>query len=145
MGQLTMTREEREAFLAGVHIGVLAVDGNGGAPLVAPIWYSYEPGGDVVISTDTTSSKSELLRRAGKATLCVQTESAPYQYVVVEGAVTLADGVDPAWRRNLARKYLGDELGDMYYESTKDHETTSVTVRLTPERWRTTDYNKQFA
>ena len=148
MGQLTMTREEREAFLAGVHVGVLAVagdgDGAGAAPLVTPIWYSYEPGGDVVVSTGTAANKTELLRRAGRATFCVQTEAAPYQYVVVEGAVTVAEGVDPVWRRALARKYLGDELGDMYYESTKDHEASAVTIRLTPERWRTTDYNKQF-
>ena len=145
MGELTMSKQEREAFLAGVHVGVLAVDGNGGAPLVTPIWYAYQPGGDVVITTSTTSNKTELLRRAGKASFCVQTETAPYVYVVVEGAVTIEDGVDPIWRRDLARKYLGDELGDMYHDSTTDHEATAVTIRLTPERWRTTDYNKQFA
>jgi PPOX class probable F420-dependent enzyme len=139
-----MTKQEREEFLAGMHIGVLAADGDGAAPVVTPIWYSYEPGGDVVVTTDGSSSKTDLLRRSGHATFCVQTEAAPYQYVVVEGAVTITDGVDTTWRRNLARRYLGDELGDMYYESTLEHEETAVTVRVTPQKWHTVDYNKQF-
>jgi hypothetical protein len=74
----------------------------------------------------------------------VQTETAPYQYVVVEGPVMVDDGVDSSWRRTLARHYLGDELGEMYTDATADHEATSVTVRLTPERWRTTDFSKQW-
>jgi len=145
MGALTMTKEEREEFLAGPHVGVLAVDGagDGAAPVVMPIWYSYEPGGDVVITTDTASNKTAALRRAGHASLCVQTEAAPYQYVVIEGPVVISDGVDSEWRRGVARRYLGD-LGDDYTESTMAEEKTAVTVRLTPEKWRTTDYNKLF-
>jgi hypothetical protein len=74
----------------------------------------------------------------------VQTETAPYQYVVVEGPVTLTDGVDPEWRRGLARRYLGETLGDAYIESTTEEERTAVTVRLSPQNWRTTDYSKLF-
>jgi hypothetical protein len=45
----TMTREEREQFLAGVHVGVLSVvSEGGGGPLAVPVWYSYQPGGPVV-------------------------------------------------------------------------------------------------
>jgi PPOX class probable F420-dependent enzyme len=138
-----MSKEEREAFLAGVHIGVLAVNGDG-VPSVTPIWYTYEPGGDVVVSTAADSPKTALLRATGQASLCVQTETAPYIYVVVTGAVTIDDVTDPAWRRELAHRYLGPELGDMYIESTRDSEASSVTVRLTPQRWHTTDYQKQF-
>ena len=140
-----MTKDEREAFLAGQHIGVLAVAGGGGAPVVTPIWYSYEPGGEVVLTTDRGSPKAGALRDAGAASFCVQTETAPYQYVVVEGPVTIADGVYPSWRRALSRRYLGDELGDLYTDSTMEHEATAITVRLTPERWRTVDYAKQFS
>jgi PPOX class probable F420-dependent enzyme len=143
MGALTMTKQEREDFLADTHIGVLAVNGDRDAPVVTPIWYSYEPGGDIVLTTHTSSSKAAALRRAGRASFCVQTETAPYTYVVVEGPVALTDGVDSEWRRGIARKYLG-ELGDGYIESTMEEETTAVTVRLTPEKWRTTDYNKIF-
>ena len=143
MGQLTMTKAEREAFLAELHVAVLAVNGEG-VPSLTPIWYSYEPGGDVLISTAGDSPKTALLRAAGRASVCVQTEAAPYKYVVVEGPVTIEDGVDSAWRRALAHRYLGDELGDMYTDATMDSESGSVTVRITPGRWRTTDYAKQF-
>jgi PPOX class probable F420-dependent enzyme len=143
MGELTMTKDEREAFLADVHVGVLAVNGEG-APSLTPIWYEYEPGGDVLITTAADSPKTALLRAAGRANFCVQTEAAPYKYVVVEGPVTIEDGVDSDWRRALAKRYLGDELGDMYTDATMDSEPGSVLVRITPERWRTTDYAKQF-
>lgn len=144
MGQLTMTKDEREAFLADVHVGVLAVNGDG-APSLTPIWYSYEPGGDVLMNTGAVSPKTALLRANRQASLCVQTESAPYKYVVVQGKVTIDDGPpDAEWRRAVAHRYLGPEFGDMYIDATTDAETTSVTVRLTPERWHTTDYTKQF-
>jgi PPOX class probable F420-dependent enzyme len=146
MGELTMTKKEREEFLADTHIAVLAVNGGskGAAPVVTPIWYSYEPGGDVVLTTSRGSSKASALRSAGRASFCVQTETAPYTYVVVEGPVALTDGVDAEWRRGIANKYLGDELGAAYYDSTIEEEKTAITVRLTPERWRTTDYGKLF-
>ena len=122
---------------------MLAVNGDG-APVVAPIWYSNEPGGDVVVSTDRRVEQGRSPPRRGTASLCVQTETAPYQYVVVEGPVTLTDGVDPEWRRGLARRYLGETLGDAYIESTIEEEKTAVTVRLSPQKWRTTDYSKLF-
>jgi PPOX class probable F420-dependent enzyme len=143
---MTMTKAEREAFLAEARVGVLAAaSSDGGAPLLTPIWYSYEPGGDVVMTTGGSSAKTALLRTAGTASLCVQTETAPYKYVVVEGPVVLDHGVDPTWRRDLAQHYLGKELGDTYTDATADSEPTAVTVRLTPTRWRTTDFGKQWA
>ena len=145
MGVMTMTKEEREAFLAEARVGVLAVASAGGAPLLTPIWYSYEPGGDVVMTTDGASTKTALLRSATTASLCVQTETAPYKYVVVEGPVSVADGVESTWRRGVAHHYLGDALGDMYADATMESEPTAVTVRLTPQRWRTTDFGKQWS
>jgi PPOX class probable F420-dependent enzyme len=143
MGALTMTKDEREAFLADVHVGVLGVNGEG-APSLTPIWYTYEPGGDVVIETAANSPKTALLRAAGRASVCVQTEAAPYKYVVVEGPVVIEDGVDSTWRRGMAQRYLGQELGDMYTDGTMDAEANAVLVRVTPERWHTTDYTKQW-
>ena len=41
-----MTKEEREAFLADLHVGVISIAEEGRGPLTVPIWYSYEPGGE---------------------------------------------------------------------------------------------------
>ena len=43
---MSMSKSEREDFLAQVHVGILAIAGDEGAgPLAVPIWYSYQPGG----------------------------------------------------------------------------------------------------
>ena len=55
---LTMTKEEREAFLAAVHVGVISVAEDGRGPLTVPIWYSYEPGGEVRVITARASRKA---------------------------------------------------------------------------------------
>lgn len=39
-----MTPDEREAFLGGVHVGVLAIEEAGRGPLAVPIWYLYRDG-----------------------------------------------------------------------------------------------------
>src|SRR5262249_10342796 len=86
-----MTRAEREAFLAETRVGVLSVSDDGRGPVIAPVWYHYEPGGMVRVVTGRNSQKGRLLRAAGRMSLCVQTETAPYQYVTVEGRVTLSE------------------------------------------------------
>jgi PPOX class probable F420-dependent enzyme len=134
---LTMSRAEREAFLAGQHVGVLAVaDDAGGPPVTAPVWYLYEPGGDVVLSTGRGSVKARLLATAGRASFCVQREELPYAFVTVEGPVEVGDH-DAELRARLAERYLG-ELAATYLQATEGED--SVRVRLTPERWRTQDY-----
>jgi nitroimidazol reductase NimA-like FMN-containing flavoprotein (pyridoxamine 5'-phosphate oxidase superfamily) len=49
MSSFVMTASEREEFLSGVHVGVLAVERAGRAPLAVPVWYDYEPGGELLI------------------------------------------------------------------------------------------------
>jgi PPOX class probable F420-dependent enzyme len=139
MSALTMDRAEREGFLADVHVGVLAVEADDGPPMATPVWYLYAPGGDVLISTDGRSTKSALLAAAGQATLCVQRDELPYAYVSVDGAVAIEPSTEE-FRLEMALRYLGAELAAAFVESTasEDH----VLVRLTPQRWRTTDYAK---
>src|SRR5438309_11265319 len=91
---LTMTNEEREAFLADVHVAVISVAEDGHGPLVVPIWYSYEPGCEVRIITGRTSREGNLLERAGRFSLCVQTETLPYEYVSVEGPIVAVVAAD---------------------------------------------------
>ena len=140
---LTMTKEEREAFLADVHVAVISVADDGHGPLVVPIWYSYEPGGEVRIITGRTQRKGKLLERAGRFSLCVQREAPPYRYVSVEGPIVAVEASDlERDLRPLAHRYLGTEVGDLYVEDQRDV-VGSVLVRMRPERWLTVDYAKQ--
>ena len=45
MSGISLSRKEREEFLAETHVGVFSVAEDGGrAPLSIPVWYRYEPG-----------------------------------------------------------------------------------------------------
>ena len=75
---LTMTPAEREAFLAEVHVAVVTVaDDDGRGPLAIPLWYDYQPGGEIILVTDGNSRKTQLIRKAGRVTVCAQTQELP--------------------------------------------------------------------
>ena len=143
---LAMTRSEREAFLAGVHVGVISIPEPGRGPLTVPIWYAYSPGGELRVITDRGSRKGRLLREGVRVSLCAQTEAPPYLYVSVEGPVIAIETPDPERdRRALAHRYLGQALGDRYVEQTRGDREDGVLVRIRPERWLSVDYRKGFS
>lgn len=138
MSDLDMTPDEREAFLAGVHVGVLSIQRDGKGPLALPVWYDFVDG-QVIIHMAADSAKATLLRRFGRASMTVQNETPPYQYVMIEGPVTIAhEGRDIL---PMAVRYLGKKLGARYAVQNPPDEQ-SVIARITPERWLTTNYAK---
>ncbi|MDP6607328.1 MAG: pyridoxamine 5'-phosphate oxidase family protein [Dehalococcoidia bacterium] len=138
---LHMTRAEREAFLAEVHIGVLSIADGDSGPSSAPIWYLYEAGGDLQMSMGPNSHKARLLAAGTRVTLVAQTETAPYKYVSVEGTVvSLGPAPDEDFTLRLASRYLGEEAGRRY-ASGGGGDSLVATIRI--ERWMTTDYSKR--
>jgi PPOX class probable F420-dependent enzyme len=138
MADTDMTDAEREAFLADLHVGILSIARDGKGPLALPIWYQYD-NGEVVITMSGTSVKAVLLRRHGRASLTVQNETPPYQYVMVEGPVTVAHEDHDILP--MAIRYLGAEMGAWYADDNPPTDDRIV-VRLRPERWLTCDYGK---
>jgi PPOX class probable F420-dependent enzyme len=137
---VTMTREEREQFLVGVHVGVLSVASvDGGGPLAVPVWYAYQPGGTVNVITGGGTRKATAIRGAGQFSLCAQDERPPYRYVTVEGPVTIEE-VGQDERLELARRYLGLEGGDAYVAA--NPAVGQVVFRMTPEHWSAVDFSK---
>lgn len=138
-----MTKSEREAFLSDVHVGVLSITCKGRGPITVPVWYSYEPGGEIIFCTDKSSRKATLLEVEGRCTLCVQDENPPYSYVSVEGLVVSMEECDHDRDvGHLARRYLGVEAGNRYVEETRG-EVEQILVRVRPERWSSADYGKE--
>lgn len=139
-----MTKEEREAFLAGRHVGVVCIEDPGRAPLAAPIWYDYTPARGVWLVTDRRSKKGRALEQAGRFSLVAQQEEMPYRYVSVEGPIVEARAADlEGDRRPMAWRYFGEELGNAYVESGADG-VENWLYRMQPERWLTVDYGKLF-
>ncbi|MEE1929551.1 pyridoxamine 5'-phosphate oxidase family protein [Streptomyces sp. TRM 70351] len=137
---MPLSLAERQSFLAEPHIAALAVDGQAGrAPLLIPIWYAYEPGGDVWIITQPGSRKAELIRAAGRFSLMVERTQPSYRYVSVEGPVSRSASTTPEEIDALCARYLtgydpqdADAVRAIY--STED-----VTIRMTPEHWLSSD------
>lgn len=136
----TMSSTEREQYLTDVHVGVVAVERPGRAPLAVPIWYGYQPGGDVLLWTEADSLKHKLIRDAGRFSLTVQDEQPPYRYVSAEGDVTGIGAAEDAEVRALAVRYLGEEAGNQFTD--QNLTSTSLVIRMRPQRWLSTDYSK---
>lgn len=140
---LAMTRPERETFLAGLHVGIISIAEEGRGPLSVPVWYAYEPGGELRLVTSRASRKGRLLGTVARFSLCVQTENPPYKYVSVEGPIVGVDTADVERDlRPLAHRYLGADAGDAYIASTREEHVDNVVIRMRPERWLTVDFAK---
>ncbi|HSL74800.1 MAG TPA: pyridoxamine 5'-phosphate oxidase family protein [Ilumatobacteraceae bacterium] len=142
MADQKMTETERQEFLAGLHVGVLGLERSDGPPLVLPVWYSYEPGGDVVVLTSRSSLKGRLAAAAGRGSLCAQQEELPYKYVTVEGSIEIDDLGDGAHAavEPMAIRYLGEEMGRAY--AAGGVASDEIRIRIRPQRWFSVDYAK---
>ena len=138
---LQMTREEREAFLADVHVGVISIDQPDRAPLAVPIWYDYDPAVGVWVITSPESRKGRRLEAAGRYSICAQVETGLYKYVSVEGPVVSTRSADlEKDLRPMARRYFGVEMGDQYVAGSGPDPGRVYVMQ--PERWLTVDYAK---
>jgi nitroimidazol reductase NimA-like FMN-containing flavoprotein (pyridoxamine 5'-phosphate oxidase superfamily) len=138
---LAMTKSERETFLSELHVGIVSIPRDGKGPLAVPIWYDYDPGGEVWMITGINSLKGRLLESTERISLCAQTEAAPYSYVSVEGAFSISPST-PEKLLHMATRYLGEEQGRAYADASGNEEG-SVIVSFKPESWLTVDYGKR--
>ena len=143
MADQRMTESERQEFLAGLHVGVLAIERADGPPLALPVWYAYEAGGDVAVLTSASSLKGRLVAAAGRASLCAQQEELPYKYVSIEGPAVV-EALDAEASRAavepMAIRYLGEEMGRGYAANSVGPD--DIRIRIRPERWFSVDYAK---
>ena len=145
---LKMSVEERQKFLADLHVGIISIPRENRAPLTVPIWYDYKPGGKLWILTESGSLKGHALLNCEYISLCAQTENPPYQYVTVEGRFEISDSNQEVGLK-MAIRYLGETMGRQYAEGSNDSELDSgetdssgIIVSFTPEKWLTVDYSK---
>lgn len=138
---MALTREERERFLAEPHIAALAVNvaEQDRSPLTVPIWYQYQPGGDVWIMTGLNSRKGKAIAEAGRFCLMVDRVSPTVRYVSVEGPVI---STVPATRERLVEmssRYLAAEKVDGYVDLAWKEHGEQVVIHMRPQRWLSSD------
>ena len=141
-----MTEQERQEFLAEPHVGVMSVASDDDRPpLTVPLWYGYEPGGNLTFFTGTQGRKARktgLIKKAGVLSLTVQREEFPYRYVTVEGTV-IGEERPPSEERMLAvaRRYLPEEAARGFVEAELAHPSGELVLfEVRPDRWLSFDF-----
>lgn len=142
-----MTEGERQEFLAERHVGVVSVARGGGRPPhCTPVWYAYQPGGNISFFTGTQgrrSRKAGLVREVGMLSFLVQYEEFPYRYVTVEGTVVGEDS-PPSAEQVLAvvRRYLPEEQAQWFVDSElRQPSPEFVLFTVRPDRWLSFDFS----
>lgn len=140
-----MSIDERQAFLSETRVGIISISEEGRGPLAVPVWYNYQPGGDLCIWTGVNTRRYKLLHEVKRISFCVQDPTPPYyKYVSIEGPFTIRP-VDPELDIHpMALRYYGEAAGERYFAEVSQGEDwkNSVMVCIHPERWLTVDYAK---
>lgn len=140
-----MTQEERQAFLAETRVGIICIEEQGRGPLAVPVWYNYQPGGEVFIWTGGETRKGKLLRKVKRISFVVQDPTPPnYRYVSIEGPVRIQPVDLEGDIHPMAIRYFGPEQGERYFNDVKQFDgwKNDILVCITPERWLSVDYSK---
>jgi hypothetical protein len=142
-----LSKDERERFLSELHTGVVSVSDGERGPLSSPVWYTYEPGGDIVFCSRDETRKARLLAVGTRVSFLAQVEGdiakgVLPRYVSVEGPVVKLDRADlDRDLRPIVHRYLGQAVGDGYLKATRgDQATGELVVHVRPERWLTRDF-----
>ncbi|MFC6236346.1 pyridoxamine 5'-phosphate oxidase family protein [Longivirga aurantiaca] len=127
---------DREELLQRVLLAVLSVERVEDGPLVAPVWYEYRPTGQFLLLVPSWSPKAALMRRWGRASLCVYQDGEPQRYVSATGSVEVRELDEAecyAAMLSMAVRYEGHERGTEAAGRLAQDPVSLVT--LTPHRW----------
>lgn len=130
-----MNEVECKAFLTeGARTGKLATVRPNGRPHVVPIWFMLD-GDQIVFTTWHESVKARNLLHNNRVALCVDNETPPFDFVMVEGTAVLGDDPDELrhWATRIAGKYMGPDLADAYGK--RNSVPGELLVRVTPAKW----------
>ncbi|MCX4546127.1 pyridoxamine 5'-phosphate oxidase family protein [Streptomyces sp. NBC_01565] len=138
---MPLSEAERQSFLAEPHVGALAVTRPepGRAPLAVPIWYAYEPGGELWITTGRDSAKARALAHAGRFSLLAERVEPTVRYVSVEGPVVSSEPTTAKEQRDMVTRYLPPEAVEPFLGLAAREHGPQLTFRMRPEHWLSAD------
>jgi len=130
----TMTVTEYKQFLMhSTRTAKAATAQADGRPHVTPIWFVLD-GDDVIFTTHESSLKAKALRRDPRISLCVDDETPPFHYVIIEGTAVLSE--DPAellhWATVIGGRYMGAVRAEEYGK--RNGVPGEYLVRVTPTK-----------
>jgi PPOX class probable F420-dependent enzyme len=123
----------RDFLVSEPRTGKLATVRKDGAPHVTPIWFDLD-GDEIVFNTSETSLKGRHIRRDGRVCMCVDDETPPFSYVIVEGTARLSS--DQAellrWATRIGGRYMGVDRAEEYGK--RNGVPGELLVRITPTK-----------
>jgi PPOX class probable F420-dependent enzyme len=130
----TMTEGEYKRFLMhSTRTAKAATVQADGRPHVTPIWFALD-GDDVIFTTHESSLKARALRRDPRISLCVDDETPPFHYVIIEGTATLSEDLDELlhWATVIGGRYMGADRAEEYGK--RNGVPGEYLVRVTPNK-----------
>lgn len=117
----------------GTRTGKFGYTNSAGRVLVAPIWYIVEDG-DLIFNTARDTVKGKFLARERRATICVDLEQPPYQFVQVQGNAELSDDPGELLRTAtaIAARYVGPDRADEFGQ--RNGGPAELVVRIRPTK-----------
>jgi len=116
-----MTQAEYMAFLSTpARCAKLATVREDGSPHVVPVWFTLH-GNDLIFTAACASIKVKNILRDGRVAICVDDDTPPFHYVLLEGRAEVLDSTVEAarhWGTIIGGKYMGvdraEEFGRRY-------------------------------
>jgi len=120
-------------LMKGTKTGKLATVLEDGRPHVAPIWYVWNEG-KIIFCTGESSVKGKNMRRNPQVSICVDDESPPYAFVIIQGTAKLNDNHKDLlkWNTILGGRYMGEKLAKVYGK--RNAVEGSLLVEVTPTK-----------
>lgn len=129
-----MSPEEYRSFmLHGTRTGKLATVRADGRPHVVPIWFVLD-GETLIFTTGASTLKGRTMLRDPRVSLCVDDESPPYAFVMVEGTVATSDDLDEMlhWATRIGGRYMGAERAEEF--GRRNAVAGELLIRLKPTK-----------
>ncbi|NDJ53985.1 MAG: PPOX class F420-dependent oxidoreductase [Chloroflexi bacterium] len=130
-----MTKEECLAFLGtGTRTGKLATVREDGRPHVVPIWFVLD-GDRLIFNTWHSSVKALNMQRDQRVAVCVDEMEPPYQFVSIEGRVTMSTDLAQIknWATQIGGRYMGADRAEEFGE--RNGVEGELLVTLTVDKW----------
>lgn len=127
--------------MMGTFTGKLATVKKDGSPHIVPIWFVLESrnknGGifDIIFTTDNTSIKARNIQRNNRVSICVDDQTPPFSFVIVNGTAKIYNiKRDELFRiaRKIALRYMGKDKAEDY--GRRNSTEGEVLVRIKPTK-----------
>ncbi len=129
----SFTDEQRAFLLHGTRTGKVATVRKDGQAHIAPVWFTLD-GNTIIFTTGEKSVKAANIRRDPRVSLCIDDETPPYAYLIVEGTATVSSDLNALlhWATVVGGRYMGQELAETYGK--RNGVAGEVLVRVTPTK-----------